>query len=276
MSRLVACRVILECFQDAHVTGLSICWWAHYRRTLISVPLDCIANTTDTGASSFRFHYGLGSPSPKDTKLAEEGVSKEDGKESICKEETSFVQSSYVKQIVADELLKLFEAARDYGKESLKVRLEVQVTPAETQSPQIMNLFVFPFLSREYNKKVPGHSRRYQRMIDAVANNAWPEARPILDHIMSDWMERGFTESTVIAQVLIPCDEIFCVRDASTGDVIQGHGDEKVRRVVHLVRFEMVVRSYLKNDGSWFPVRSELGEWHITDIDDLLEGNLLL
>ena len=184
--------------------------------------------------------------------------------------------------MIDEKLLRLYESAKEFGKETMNVKLEMTTTPGPNgdthhqQQPEIVNLFVFPFLSRTALKDVPGFQHRYRRMVDAIAINDWTLARNELDDVMKRWVEKGWTESTVIAQVLVPCDEIFYVKDSRTGEVLQGHGDEKARRVVHLVRFEMVVRSYLKDDGSFIPVRNELGTWKVTDIDDLLEGNLLL
>ena len=57
--------------------------------------------------------------------------------------------------------------------------------------------------------------------------------------------------------------------------IIQGQQLDKPRKVFHLVRMEMVVESFVKDSGI-FPFRNEQGNWQITDIDDLLEGNLML
>jgi hypothetical protein len=107
--------------------------------------------------------------------------------------------------------------------------------------------------------------------------------------------------STVICQVLIECDEVFWVKDLSTGAILQGGGQEEediptittitttssmssssssskapFRRVVHLVRFEMVV-DVMDAPHHWIlPFDMKLGRWQITDIDDHLKGNLLL
>jgi deoxyribodipyrimidine photolyase len=79
-------------------------------------------------------------------------------------------------------------------------------------------------------------------------------------------------ESTLILQVLVHCNEKFCVKDVTTDQVVQGHADKKVRSVSHLVRLERVVTHiFLDNRG---PSGVELGSWQITDWDDLLEGNI--
>lgn len=227
------------------------------------VPLQSIQKEDDDGPSKLMFEHGLGT-------IEDDSGADESDEDRTC------VDKAYLKEMVDENLLKLFEGAREFGRETINVRLEMTTTPPDIQQPEIVNLFAFPFLSRSITSKITGYQHRYKRMMDAIANSDWTLVRTEVDHMMMDWAERGWTESTVIAQVLVPCDEIFCVKDAVSGDVIQGHGDEKVRRVVHLVRFEMVVRSYYKDDGSLIPIRNELGKWQITDIDDLLEGNLLL
>merc|ERR1711957_602897 len=87
----------------------------------------------------------------------------------------------------------------------------------------------------------------------------------------------GKSAITIVAQVSINCREIFCVQNVDSGDIIQG--DVRSRDVTHLVRFEMVVREKLvdvdsqedPDDGDW---DMELGQWQITDWDDLLDGNV--
>jgi hypothetical protein len=78
----------------------------------------------------------------------------------------------------------------------------------------------------------------------------------------------GCLQCTVIAQVLISCGEIFHVRDLGLNETIQGDPEEKLREVVHLVRFEMVVSMDAETGVS------TLGHWQITDWDDLLDGNI--
>ena len=74
---------------------------------------------------------------------------------------------------------------------------------------------------------------------------------------------------------MVECDEIFCVKDLSTGVTIQGDDDGKVRRVWHLVRFEMIVETF-PNNGGFLPFQHKQGNWQISDIDDLLDGNLII
>ena len=72
---------------------------------------------------------------------------------------------------------------------------------------------------------------------------------------------------TIVAQVSIHCSEVFCVKDVETGEIMQGYADESPRDVIHLVRFEIVVRDSLEPELL-------VGRWQITDWDDLIEGNV--
>jgi hypothetical protein len=92
---------------------------------------------------------------------------------------------------------------------------------------------------------------------------------------MAEFQRRGVTESTVICQVLVSCDEIFWVKDLATGTIIQGHEDGQIRKVWHLVRMEMVVETHPAK-GPILPFKQKQGNWQLTDIDDLLEGNLVI
>lgn len=75
------------------------------------------------------------------------------------------------------------------------------------------------------------------------------------------------TQLRIVAQVLVRCKEVFCIKDCDTGEIIQGYNDAMPRDVPHLVRFEMVVR-----ESSYEGL--EIGRWQIVDWDDLLEGNI--
>ena len=101
------------------------------------------------------------------------------------------------------------------------------------------------------------------------------DAFPIYQELIADMQEQGFAESTVICQVLVSCDELFWVKDLSTGTIVQGYEDEKFRRVLHLVRMEMVV-STRPRQNPIIPFSMEQGNWQITDIDDHLDGNLMI
>jgi hypothetical protein len=181
-----------------------------------------------------------------------------------------------VESMVHPDLLNLYESAREHGKESLRVRLEVR--PCKDEDPQLVSLFTFPFLSRENIKIYHGRKKKYLQFLDmmAIQGGVSSEAMAIIHEFMDEFYRDKMVESTVVCQVLIPCDEIFCVKDTETGGLMQGHADEKFRRVVHLVRFEQVVKTHWTESSGFLPFRLEPGNWQVTDIDDLLDGNLLL
>ena len=178
--------------------------------------------------------------------------------------------------MVHPKLLDLYQSAREYGKDSLRVRLEIR--PCKDEDPQMVSLFTFPFLSRANMKRYHDRKNKYIQFLDMMSmqGGVSGEAMSIIHEFMDEFHKDKVMESTVVCQVLIPCDEIFCVKDTETGRLIQGHADEKVRRVVHLVRFEQVVKSHWTESKGFLPFRLEPGNWQVTDIDDLLEGNLVL
>ena len=96
---------------------------------------------------------------------------------------------------------------------------------------------------------------------------------PDLNKLRREHLETGIMESTVIAQVLVWCNEVFYVKDVDSGTILQGRGDGESRNIPHLVRMEMTVKTD-KDDSGRF--RNLMGNWIITDIDDLLEGNLIV
>uniref|UniRef100_A0A7S0TDX0 Uncharacterized protein n=1 Tax=Pseudo-nitzschia delicatissima TaxID=44447 RepID=A0A7S0TDX0_9STRA len=160
--------------------------------------------------------------------------------------------------------------------------------------PKIVSLFVFPFLSRQQIKKGdPHHLRKYSKLLDAIsasndendeaADTSYMHSMELSRDLMEDFRRKGISENTVVCQVLVPCLETFWVKDTNTGKILQG--DANQRTVVHLVRFEQTTKTHIvqgsdkTNDSMssrFFPFRHELGQWKITDIDDLCDGNLLL
>ena len=172
-------------------------------------------------------------------------------------------------------------------------------------------MFVFPFLSRDMiseekqdqnnsNSSQSQHIQKYKRMITLISEgedeegSRAGEGMQLSRELMVDFRQnkKGYCENTVIVQVLIPCHETFYVKDINNDNGNNDNNDENDnettsnnirqgtmnrRKVIHLVRFEQVTKTYIINNGrGLFPFRHELGEWQITDIDDLCNGNLLL
>lgn len=237
--------------------------------------------------------------------------------------------SSSSMMMIHESLQELYQSARESGKEQLQVRLDCR--PSMTVPPKIVGLFVFPFLTRaalnenenknknsndnrnKYRSTTmpPGRLREdYQHILRVMKTDSPENAFPLWYKLLEDTFrqQRGSSAtasssspltigSTVICQVLIECDEIFWVKDLSTGMILQGHEDEtEFRTVRHLVRFEMVVDAFIPFDDDDNPNDSgghinrrsnrknllprfpdmQQGCWQITDIDDHLDGNLFI
>jgi hypothetical protein len=180
------------------------------------------------------------------------------------------LNADQVEYMVEEKLRSLFESAREHGKEQMQVKLECK----PTGTPHMVNLFVFPFLSRSLLGQQSNLREQYQRMLELMVTSP-KEALPMYHDFVQDFQTRGYTENTVIAQVLVPCEEVFWVKDSATGTLIQGVEGDTPRNVVHLVRMEMVVRTTPANRPI-LPIQHEQGNWQITDIDDLLGGNLII
>lgn len=176
-----------------------------------------------------------------------------------------------VTEMVENRLWYLFESARENGKDQIQVRLQCQ----PTGQVQMVNLCVFPFLSRASLKRDPHLKSKYLRMLNLMVD-APQEALQIYHELVGEFSSRGVVESTVICQVLVACDEIFWVKDSATGAIIQGHEDGQIRKVWHLVRMEMVIETRPTDKKLIIPIEHKQGNWQLTDIDDLLEGNLMI
>jgi len=151
--------------------------------------------------------------------------------------------------------------------------------------PQIMSMFVLPFLSRNMTENTKfcdnlDHVRQYRRLLTSITSYDGKEVQ--LSRELMEKFQKSYRkcENTVICQVLIPCRETFVVKEKESGDIVRG--SPKSRYVVHLVRFEQVTTTHIvKNQSNFgfptlFPFEQVLGQWQITDIDDLCDGNLLL
>lgn len=171
--------------------------------------------------------------------------------------------------MVEENVRKLYQSAHEFGKHHLQVRLDCRPNVARMES-----IFVFPFLSRAALKVLPRLKEHYQRLLDVMAESP-SDSIPIWHELLDEVRYNGTVGSTVICQVLMECDEVFWVKDLSTGVILQGHEDEEFRKVFHLVRFEMVVDT-VPRQGGLVPFEMKPGTWQITDIDDHLQGNLLL
>ncbi|GAX12672.1 hypothetical protein FisN_13Lh143 [Fistulifera solaris] len=188
----------------------------------------------------------------------------DDDPDKIAEKEELLKVSSQSDGMFHSKLRKLYESAHQSGKDQLRIRLEMNPTGRCI----LYNLFCFPFLTR---KMVEGDSVLRSLLqglvVDGVFRADYPVVNSIYQHILpSDDQVPDYVTTTVEMQVLIECDEVFQVIDSKTGAVLQGTPDGSVQRVVHLARFEVDVKTY----GFCWLSKNEIGNWQLTDIDDLL------
>ena len=158
------------------------------------------------------------------------------------------------------KLQNLFASAHS-GKEQIEVHLKTKPTGAHLHS-----LHSLPALSRSIAAKHPSLIRDIEKA--RLTGDPQLSGNKYIDAVAAEMGEdhRGTIETTMFAEVLVYCDEVFCVRDLQTGAVVQGNEDGKARQVIHGVRMERVRTSTLGKG-------TQLSNWMITDIDDLLDGN---
>eukprot|EP00548_Thalassiothrix_antarctica_P021085 CAMPEP_0194195628 /NCGR_PEP_ID=MMETSP0154-20130528/76233_1 /TAXON_ID=1049557 /ORGANISM="Thalassiothrix antarctica, Strain L6-D1" /LENGTH=501 /DNA_ID=CAMNT_0038920169 /DNA_START=195 /DNA_END=1700 /DNA_ORIENTATION=- len=116
--------------------------------------------------------------------------------------------------------------------------------------PQIMSMFVLPFLSRNMTENTKNnrdnldHVRQYRRLLTSINTYDGKEVQQFSSELMEKFLKSyRKCENTVICQVLIPCRETFVVKDKESGDIVRG--SPKSRYVVHLVRFEQVTKTHM-------------------------------
>lgn len=101
---------------------------------------------------------------------------------------------------------------------------------------------------------------RKMRELSRVARNPLEVSR-ILKEL--DQQKKPIAFFTIIVDVSIQCLEAFCVKEKSSGKII--NGSESPQEVTHLVRFEV---------STDLDKKRRLGSWRIVDWDDLLGGNV--
>lgn len=147
--------------------------------------------------------------------------------------------------------------------ENLKLKFSLQPIEAELQ-----HIFAVPVpgLTREIVEDNPYLRGAIYRLHTAYDENGFDEH---YFDLLSDFAKHGPERRTVIAEASITCKEIFQVKDANSGLVVQGMEDgSEEEEVVHIVRFEIVTDQ--SQDGK----EREIGHWKIIDVDDFLEGNV--
>eukprot|EP00934_Nitzschia_sp_Nitz4_P005467 Nitzschia sp. Nitz4//scaffold183_size43938//3886//6747//NITZ4_007264-RA/size43938-processed-gene-0.12-mRNA-1//-1//CDS//3329539596//5457//frame0 len=172
-----------------------------------------------------------------------------------------------LENIMDKKLLDLYQSARNKLSAEKGTEMCLLTVP---YSAELVSLYSIPYMSRAKASSDKALHTFYKNMIDKPSG----ERSPFLNRLRHEQLETGQMESTVIAQVLVWCNETFYVKDPQTGDVLQGTADhETSRNVPHLVRFEMTVHTKHDTAGSLQNIHQN---WIITDIDDMLEGNIIV
>ena len=190
-------------------------------------------------------------------------------------------ESIHLDDMIEEALKKLYQSAHESGRQNIQITLQTKPVGAQFNS-----CFWVPYMTRQQVKDKPSLKRALYNLRDTVERelDTMETKRSTLDYIkvtmreLDDFSRRqtidyddySSVESTVVVLVVVECDEIFSVIDLETSKLLQGHADNKVRRVKHVVRLEQVV-NWVMHDTQGFYVES--GPWKITDWDDMLKGN---
>lgn len=168
-----------------------------------------------------------------------------------------------LKVMMDEKLLSL------YNTSLLKDGTEI-LLQSRPYSAELLSLYCIPYISRSNIKNDTSLHEFYRNMLEKRAIDRSPD----LAKLRKDYLETGMMESTVIAQILVWCNEKFYVKDGTSGFLLQGQEDTDDRQVPHLVRMEMTVKT--EKNGTNGSFRNTLDNWIITDIDDMMEGNLVI
>jgi len=185
--------------------------------------------------------------------------------------------------MLESNLQSLYHSAHSTAKSKLNIHLECQ-----PKSASLVSLFTIPLLTRDEVTQDPSLRNLYPDLYQKLLLKAMDEMERtegrntslswrqvygemkefVETKVANQEGEEGVVQMTVVAQAVIECEEVFAVRDVESGVVVQGDEDGEMREVQHLVRFEMVV------DWDWQREELIIGNWQITDWDDLLDGNI--
>lgn len=171
-----------------------------------------------------------------------------------------------LEDMLEEKLIALYQSAKE-NNISEEVEVCLKTIP---YSAELVSLYAIPYISRRNIKSDKALLNFYRTMMKKPSMDRTED----LNKLRKDKLEKGIMESTVIAQVLVWCHEVFYVKKVDSGEVIQGTADnDTARNVPHLVRMESTVKT-TKDAGGAF--RNVQEDWIITDIDDMLDGNLIV
>lgn len=192
-------------------------------------------------------------------------TSNTDTEKSVNESET--FSSPDLEYMVEEKLRNLYKNAHASGRDQIQIHLQMQTT-----SVRLLSLMMIPLFTRKESKQQPSTTVPVTKWLMEVASTPPSECVAKVQSKLHRYDGYVAYEHTIIAQVLVYCDEVFSVTDLSSGSVLQGYGDGKVRNVPHVVRLETVVEHQLQLEKR--ETKVVIKGWQITDWDDMLGGNV--
>eukprot|EP00546_Thalassionema_frauenfeldii_P008427 CAMPEP_0178922298 /NCGR_PEP_ID=MMETSP0786-20121207/16072_1 /TAXON_ID=186022 /ORGANISM="Thalassionema frauenfeldii, Strain CCMP 1798" /LENGTH=251 /DNA_ID=CAMNT_0020596639 /DNA_START=201 /DNA_END=956 /DNA_ORIENTATION=- len=124
--------------------------------------------------------------------------------------------------------------------------------------------YVIPILTREIVAQDPSLLEMYRDLDQSIlSKSVSPDDIKEQVQKLMERVKDGDSTFTLIVDMSVKCLESFSISNKETGDIIQGSDNEQ--EVYHLVRFENIAHQNKK---------PALGNWIISDWDDLLNGNV--
>eukprot|EP00523_Entomoneis_sp_CCMP467_P008325 CAMPEP_0168726842 /NCGR_PEP_ID=MMETSP0724-20121128/4874_1 /TAXON_ID=265536 /ORGANISM="Amphiprora sp., Strain CCMP467" /LENGTH=533 /DNA_ID=CAMNT_0008773663 /DNA_START=144 /DNA_END=1746 /DNA_ORIENTATION=+ len=210
-----------------------------YRVPLSTVLGDAEQEEKQQDDTSPQFDVSFTYPPPSPPPSSSDNSSKED-KETESNGNNSRNFCPEIPDMMRPELRRLFQAAHESGVHQLRIRL--QLVPVRTY---FHRLYCLPFLTRHHVTDVNTEVLQEAFLKNGSNNNDSKKAPPqefyfdmnSLYSISMGLMQQQFTnpamkttstgspvlETTVAAEVLIICQEVFSVWDAETGELVQGY-----------------------------------------------------
>ena len=211
---------------------------------------------TEHSPSSFSSDGETGSPAHEESSTVDDQDETRD-KKATLETPSSTRAAPDTESMISRPLRELYRSAHISGKDQLRIRLQTKPIDAV-----LYNLACFPSLTRDMATRNP---EKFRALVHDLSSYQFSDR--LADHV-EKVTSTGKMETTMEIQVVIKCEEIFQVFDATTGALLQGSQDGAVRIVTHLARFE-TTSVFAPTDR--FPYfRTIVGNWQLTDIDDLL------
>ena len=264
LRRLVACRELnISAFEALPLPfGLAHTWednLAHNFAKAFGVALEELLTSIFPGATVYVMN-AEGDPS---SISIDSSVRDEAGEEGSADANNLVENNDFLDNMIDKNLIAKYASI-----DPEKMHLKLSIRPMKIA---LQHIFAVPLLSRAIVEEKPhlkGAYREIERLFSE--NKSYAEVKEKTSDLMTEiGRERSYTR-TVVVDMTIECLEYFQLKDASTGQVVQGmQDDDEEEEVVHHIRFEVVTQKSEDGQG-----RELAGGWKVIDIDDLLEGNV--